>query len=169
MTKYFKTEIGVQVFLIVVAAAFLWDTRSLPGPVFDPLGPAPVPRLICWSVIILCLVIIGQVVFARTNATPADETLSELDMVAEPEPTKPQPLLAIATLALSVAYVLVMAFRLTGFAVATIVYLILTIGMLSRFNKRSMIVGIIIALIMGFGCEYLFTEVFVIDLPTVGE
>ena len=117
----------------------------------------------------MCLVIIGQTILGRRSHEPVDEELSELDMVAEPEPTKPQPLLAIATLALSAVYVTVMAFRLTGFAVATIAYLILTIGILSRFQKRSMIIGVIIALIMGFGCEYLFTEVFVLDLPTVGE
>jgi hypothetical protein len=158
--KNTKIELGVPLFLIVVSAAFLWDSRTITGPKFDPLGAAPIPRLICWCVIALCMTIIGQTLLASKQAEPALEP--ETDEVD----SQPQALLALITLALTCAYVAVMAFRLTRFSVATIVFLVATIGVLSRFNKRSIIIGGIIAVVMGFGCEYLFTEVFVIDLPT---
>jgi hypothetical protein len=75
-------------------------------------------------------------------------------------------MLALATLGFTVVYVIAMAFRFGSFAIITSVYLLLTIAVLSRFNKKALIIGLAIALIMGFGCQYLFTEIFVIDLPT---
>ena len=64
-------ELAVPICLIGIAAAFLWDARTLAGAGFDRLGPAPVPRLICWCVIVLCGVIIGQVYLARRTVEPS--------------------------------------------------------------------------------------------------
>jgi hypothetical protein len=151
-----RTEIGVCVFLIVVAGAFIWDARDIPAGVFEPLGAGPVPRLICWVVIGLCVTIIGQSLFA---SPPAKQP--------EPEATyKPHPWLAAATLALTCVYVAVMAAGMVGFAVATIVYLALTISMLADFERRGIIIALVIALVMGLGCQYIFTEVLIIDLPS---
>lgn len=157
--KAFAYEVGVPIVLVVLASAFLIDSRNISGATFDALGPAPIPRLICWCVMALCLVIIGQTWLAHKRVlTAVDEKSEDLP--------KPQPVLAMATLALTAVYVVSMAFRMTSFAVATIVYLSLTIGILCRFSKRGMMVAGGIAVIMGFGCQYLFTEIFVIDLPT---
>jgi hypothetical protein len=40
-----------------------------------------------------------------------------------------------------------------------------TIAFLARFERRLLPVAAVVALIMGFGCEYVFTRVFVVDLP----
>jgi hypothetical protein len=58
-----------------------------------------------------------------------------------------------------------MAFELASFAITTTIFLFVTISMLMNFNRKTMLIGAIIALVMGFGCQYLFTEVFVVDLP----
>jgi NhaP-type Na+/H+ and K+/H+ antiporter len=157
--KNTKLELGVPIFLIVVSAAFLWDSRTISGIKFDPLGAAPIPRLICGCVIALCMAIILQTLLASKQSAPEAPDSSEVDC-------QPQPRLAIITLLLTSAYVAAMAFRLCSFSVATIVYLVATIGALDRFSRKSLIIGGIIALVMGFGCQYLFTEIFVIDLPT---
>ena len=157
--KPFLLELGVPIGLIVIAAAFLWDSRNISEMAFDSLGPAPIPRLICWCVILLSAVVMGQVMLASKSPAGKVTTPNE-------EAAKPQPLLALATLGFTVLYVIAMAFRFGSFAIITSVYLMLTISVLSRFNKKAMIIGAVIALIMGFGCQYLFTEIFVIDLPT---
>jgi hypothetical protein len=72
-------------------------------------------------------------------------------------------------LGLTGAYVAVLAARISSFALATSVFLLLTIGGLNRFDRKGLLVTLVIALAMGFGCQYLFTEVFVIDLPTGDE
>ena len=139
-------ELGVPLFLIGIAAAFLWDSRTLPGAGFDRLGPAPVPRLICWCVIILCGVVIGQVYLAH-RAAEASTGSADPDRDAPgpaDEGVKPQPVLALLMLGV-------------------------TIGGLNRFDRKGMLVTLVIALAMDFGCQYLFTEVFVIDLPTGDE
>lgn len=164
-------ELGVPLFLIGIAAAFLWDSRTLPGAGFDRLGPAPVPRLICWCVIILCGVVIGQVYLAH-RAAEASTGSTDPDRDAPgpaDEDVKPQPVLALLMLGLTGAYVAVLAARISSFALATSVFLLLTIGGLNRFDRKGMLVTLVIALAMGFGCQYLFTEVFVIDLPTGDE
>ena len=164
-------ELGVPLFLIGIAAAFLWDSRTLPGAGFDRLGPAPVPRLICWCVIILCGVVIGQVYLARRAAgVPTGSADPDRDAPGAPEEDlKPQPVLALAMLGLTGAYVAVLAARISSFALATSVFLLLTIGVLNRFDRKGLLLALVIALAMGFGCQYLFTEVLVIDLPTGAE
>jgi len=164
-------ELAVPICLIGIAAAFLWDARTLAGAGFDRLGPAPVPRLICWCVIVLCGVIIGQVYLARRTVEPST---GSADPDRDPagtgeEDVKPQPLLALVMLGLTGAYVAVLATRISSFALATSVYLLLTISVLNRCDRKGLVFALVIALVMGFGCQYLFTEVFVIDLPTGGE
>jgi cobalamin synthase len=161
--KNTKLELGVPLFLIVVSAAFLWDARTIPAGAFDPLGAGPIPRLICGCVIALCMAVITQTLLALKQAPAESEPGKEEVEFA------PQPRLAIITLLLTCAYVAVMAYRLTSFSVATIVFLLAAIGVLGRFTRKTMIIGGIIALVMGLGCEYLFTEIFVIDLPTGGD
>ena len=40
-----------------------------------------------------------------------------------------------------------------------------TIFVLARFNVAKLPVILVLAAITGFGCQYLFTRVFVVDLP----
>ncbi len=41
----------------------------------------------------------------------------------------------------------------------------LTIGALVRFERRLLPLIVVIALVTGFGCQYVFTRIFVVDLP----
>ena len=40
---------------ILLAAAVLWDLRTVPPPVFDPIGSAAVPRALAWLMIAFSL------------------------------------------------------------------------------------------------------------------
>jgi len=66
---------------------------------------------------------------------------------------------------LTVFYVTALQFRLTTFAIVTTVFLTATIFVLCRFDLAKLPVILVVAAVTGFGCQYLFTRVFVVDLP----
>jgi uncharacterized membrane protein len=151
-----KTDIGVSLFLIVVCSLVLWEARKIPPGVYEPLGSGPVPRTVAGLIILLCLVVMVQALrrMARSEAAAgeAEFPLRYLD--------------AAGVVAVTLIYILGLALELTSFAILTTVFLTLTIGFLTRFRRRELMVALVLGLVMGFGCEYLFTQVFVVDLPT---
>ena len=151
-----KTDIGVSLFLIVVCSLVLWEARKIPPGTYDPLGSAPIPRAVAGLIILLCLVVMVQALrrLARgeTATSETEFPLRYLD--------------AIGIVVVTLIYILGLALELTSFAILTTVFLTFTIGFLTRFRRRALVVALVIGLVMGFGCEYLFTQVFVVDLPT---
>ncbi len=66
---------------------------------------------------------------------------------------------------MTVVYVALMQLRVAGFALLTAVFLFVAIAFLTRFAPRSLPVAALVGLVIGFGCQYIFTHVFVVDLP----
>jgi len=156
-----KNDIGVSIFLIGVCALMIWDSWDIPPGSFEPLGAGPIPRMIAYTVIVICLIIISRAVF-RWRRLKHDENIHQSE---PPLAYRPRPKDAALVLGLTVLYGVVMAFELARFSISTTVFLFVTTSLLTRFDRRSLIIGAIIAVVMGFGCQYLFTEVFVVDLP----
>ena len=150
-----RTDIGLALFLIVVCGAVLWEARSIPPGVFEPLGSAPVPQATAGLILLLALVVMGRALHAlrqEARARPAEDLAR-------------RPLDAAAVIAFTALYVLAMALRLFDFAILTAIFLLVTIGALTRFERRLLPLIILIALVTGFGCQYVFTRIFVVDLP----
>lgn len=153
-----RTDIGLSIFLIVVCSLILWETRKIPPGVFEPMGSAPMPQAVAGLIILVSLVIMARaVLILRRNPPPAT--------LADDEEAHPRPLLATGLLGITVLYVLVMAFNLTSFRIATTVYLFVTISLMSGLRLKAMPLALFIGLLMGFGCQYVFTRIFVVDLP----
>ncbi len=150
-------DLVVSIFLIVVCVVVLWETRKLPPGSFEPLGSAPVPRAVAGLIILLCLAVIARAVIELRRGRPRAPTA---------DGTIPRPVDAFALFVLTLAYVAVLALGRASFAVVTSVFLTLAIWGLARFDRRTLPWAIVVAVAMGFGCEYLFTEVFVVDLPS---
>jgi len=131
---------------------------------FDALGPMAIPKIIFFGVIVLLLMTIGQSFLLKKKGKlkAADDDDAALKVI-------PQYKMAIAMCVATITYIAVMSTGLLNFSIATITFLIFSIGILGRFEKRTMMVGLAIALIMGLGCNYLFTEIFQVDLPTGGQ
>jgi putative tricarboxylic transport membrane protein len=150
-------DIGLSLFLIVVAGIIINQASRLPPGIFEPLGSAPVPTAVAWIIVGLCLLIMLRAILRlRKGAAPvagADEGFAT------------RPLDATVVLLMAAAYVLVMQYRLVSFRMATTLFLVLSIGFLVRFRPRAMPVALVIGLLVAFGCQYLFTRVFVVDLP----
>ena len=146
----------MAVFVIAICAAVLWECRSIPPGVFEPLGSAPVPEGAATLVILLALIVIGCAILALRRTRGIETTAAEV---------APRWLDAATVFGLTVVYVAAMQSRLTTFAIMTTIYLFLTIGLLVRFERRALLPILVTALVIGFGCQYLFTRVFIVDLP----
>ena len=151
-----KLEAGFSIFLILMSAAVFWETLSLPPGSFDPLGSAGFPRLIAVFIGILALTILVNAV---------RESSDDVKKGGAPPAFRQRPDLALGLYGLALVYVLFLALKLFSFAICTSLFLILSIGMLTRFALRRLPIVIFIALVLGFGCQYVFTQIFVIDLP----
>jgi hypothetical protein len=151
-----RTDFALGLCLIVVCGAVLGEARRIPAGVFEPLGSAPLPQATAGLIILLALVVMGRALAALRQGArgrPPEEGLVL------------RPLDAAAVVGLSVLYVLAMALRVVDFALLTAAFLMVTIGVLTRFERRLLPLIVVLALVTGFGCQYVFTRIFVVDLP----
>ena len=155
-----STDIGLGVVLIGVALVVIYGTLDLPPGSFEPLGSASIPQYVSGGVILLSLWIIARAV-ARSRGADAPTQTEEAD--SEDFPRRPG--LAVALVCLVVIYVGVMAMDWLRFSIATTLFSAITIGMLTKFERRLFPAILVIALVLGIGLEYTFTQIFVIDLP----
>jgi hypothetical protein len=145
-----RVDIAVSLVLIVICAAVLFETRGLPPGSFEPLGSAPVPQATAALIILLSIVVLAGAV----RRPSVGGTLADL-----------RPFDAAAVVIFTLLFVTLVHFRMATFAVLTTGYLVLTIGWLTRFQRRLIPALLITALVVGFGCQYVFTRIFVVDLP----
>ncbi|MDX1541903.1 MAG: tripartite tricarboxylate transporter TctB family protein [Geminicoccaceae bacterium] len=150
-----RTDLGLALFLIVVCAVVLFETRDIPPGTFEPLGSAPIPQATAGLIILCSLIVMARAVL-QTRRGAVETADDELEL---------RPRDAALVLGLTVVYVLMLQFRLLDFAPLTVLFLIASIGLLVRFERRQLPWVVLVALVMGYGCQYLFTRVFVVDLP----
>ena len=150
-----RTDIGVCLFLIVVCCAVLVEAAKLPPGSFEPMGSAPIPQATAGLIIFLCLVVMAKAahMMMRREAADADDDYP------------PRRLDAAVIFAMTVVYVLLMQLRVAGFAPLTAVFLFIAIAFLTRFAPRTLPIAAVTGVLMGYGCQYIFTQVFVVDLP----
>jgi hypothetical protein len=150
-----RVDIGVCLFLIVICCAVLIEAAKLPPGSFEPMGSAPIPQATAGLIIFLCLLVVGRAAVAMWRGQTG----------AAEEAYPPRRLDAAVLFGLTVLYVLLMAQRVAGFAPITALFLFVAIAFLTRFAPRSLPVAALIGVVMGWGCQYVFTQVFVVDLP----
>ncbi|MEZ5845782.1 MAG: tripartite tricarboxylate transporter TctB family protein [Geminicoccaceae bacterium] len=162
-----RTDIGVALGLIVICAAIIIETLDLPPGTFEPLGSAPVPRTTATIIILLCGLVIARA--ARRPASASASAGGNADEGGDADGKGDQPANgyghAFVTVLLTLAYAAAIHMRLSTFAVLTTLYLVATIGWLRGFRVRLLPAVAVTALVVGFGCQYIFTRIFVVDLP----
>ncbi|MGQ7843295.1 tripartite tricarboxylate transporter TctB family protein [Granulosicoccus sp. 3-233] len=151
-------EIGVCTLIILVCVVILWQAAGLPPGSFEPLGSAPVPQATAGIVILCCLIVIVKAVAQIRRHPPLRRHVRD-------ELSGRSPWNAIVMFGGTLAYVGLLQIGLLSFGLLTFVFLLLLIMTLNRFSKRSLLPASITAALFGFGLEYLFTRVFVVDLP----
>ena len=150
-----RFEVWVSLLVILICLVFLWESWDLPPGSFEPLGSGPVPQATAF-IVILCA---GLVIFNALRKPVqhlGDEEIKERPSISAGL------IISLAT----VIYSLLLHFRLMPFAWMTTLFLIITIWSLEKFEKKKFLPALITAIVIGFASEYLFTEVFIVDLPT---
>jgi putative tricarboxylic transport membrane protein len=142
--------------VILFAGIVWWGTLDLPPPRYEPMGSAALPQALAAIMAVLALFVgaRGVLAFAKASGTrPA------------PAPFRKRPALAVATLAILVAYLLLFEFRLTGFITASIPAFGLIGCMLVDFERKRVpyVLGFVVLIVTL--SHFVFTRLFYIDLP----
>ena len=182
-----KRDIGLMIFIIGVCVAVLVESWDLPPGTFEPLGSGPVPRAIAYTIIVLCSIILVRAVVTLVRHKGPQKTAEEVKLEAEEKAAgfHPRPWSAVAVLLFSGLYIVILYLGIMGFGIVTTLFLfgiiVFLVGrepvrafgqLITTFDRihlkaaRPVLIAAVIAAIMGFGCEFVFTEVFYVDLPT---
>ncbi len=149
-----RLELLVCLLIVGACAAVLIEAAHIRPGFFEPLGSGPVPRATAWSIIVLALITAFRALRRWRlggAGTAADVPERWFDMVT--------------VSVLTIAYVAVLHLRVTSFALMTTAYLALVIGLLVRFRRPSLPWVLVVAAAVGFGAQYVFTRIFLVDLP----
>ena len=150
-----RWELGVAAFFVAACLVVLWETRGIPPGTFEPLGSAPVPQATAVFIMMLSIAVgISAVRRLRVSGGPADAA-----------DYKPRPLDAVVVAALTVGYVMLLDARVLDFAPLTAIFLFIVISLLARFKLSAMAGAAVVGVITGWGAQYAFTRIFVVDLP----
>jgi hypothetical protein len=159
-----RADLGLAFAMIVVSAAVWWEASKLAPAPFDPLGPKSFPMWIAAAlgllsvaavIIVLCGRLLGRsdtsLILGIGDEPPADYAL--------------RPGLAVAASALTLLYVAVLTLTGVGFLWATIAYIGALGWAMSERTPRHTVIAVVIAVLAGCAITYLFTKIFILDLP----
>lgn len=149
-----RADMALAIVVGAFAALLLWEADKIPPPFFDPLGSAAVPNGVA-----LVLAVLSAIVLVRA-------------LLALPWPPRPdsvgyrvRPDIALGIALAAVLYVAAMDFEVLGFRTATILFVAVASALLGRFHLKMSLIGVLVAIVVGVGGMYLFTQVFFIALP----
>ena len=146
------TVLGIAT--LAFAVFLYWGSLDIPPPFFDPLGSAAVPKG--------CAVIIGLLGGAALfRALPGLRSRPAREAAA----FRPRPDIAAGLVVLAAAYVLMMEMGWMSFRWSTAGFVFLAGLLLGGLSVPVALISLGLAALMGFGGQYLFTQVFFIDLP----
>ncbi len=150
-------EIGVSALIALICAVFLVQALALPPGRFEPLGSGPVPTWTAAIVIACCAVVIVSAILSLRGKNLAQAVQREF--------SGGYPLGGVMMMAFTVAYVGALHLKLAGFGFLTLAYLLLMIMGMEGFDRRRFWPAVVLSAVAAFGAQYVFTEIFVVDLP----
>lgn len=144
--------------MLIVAAVLFVGGLSLPASRFEPMGPSGMPLTV--SVVLAALSIVLLVSsYAKHRSRPS----ADQERVVALDPSRR--LSVLACVLVSLVYLLVLALELLPFMLATVAYLIAYGLIEGGFQRRSLMVLVATALIIGVGTSLILSEVLVVPLP----
>jgi len=152
------TEIGVSALVAAICAIFFVQAGKLPPGSFEPLGSGPVPKWTAAIVMLCCLIVIARGILRLRDAGGVAAS-------ARVEFSGGRTHGLVLMLGLTLLYVGLLHAKVASFGIITFVYLTLLIWSLERFRPAVLIPALITGAVAAFGSEYLFTNVFTVDLP----
>ena len=164
-TEAVKEIILGSVFIVFGIVVFLL-TEERAGTIYDPLGPAYVPRALA----LLCAIVSCPILFQGIKKKIACARLEKTtEAEKEPVPYTQHPKTAFLAMVLFFLYILALDTGISGFRTLTILFVLILGGILIKVSGekailKRIIILVIIALVLSFGLYYLFTQVFIINL-----
>ncbi|MEX2617841.1 MAG: tripartite tricarboxylate transporter TctB family protein [Alphaproteobacteria bacterium] len=137
--------------LLFVCGAVYWATGDLPPPSYEPLGPAAFPRILAIAIAVLAVPLIIKP--ERYNRNLEDDGVT------------PTPWMAVWLVLAAVAFAAALHTRIVPFYIIATVFLVVSMAILTRFDRRGWLPTLLASPFIGFGLHYIFTNVFIIDLP----
>jgi ABC-type xylose transport system permease subunit len=139
-------------FMIVLSIAYIIASFSMPPPALEPVGPAAFPRWVSAIQIVLALIVIWRALTRERQPAEQTDYRKRYD-------------LAIVTVLLVIAYFGVLQFEWLTFQWATAGFVFFLTAFLFDWKISKLPVVIILALILGLGLKFTFTEILYLDLP----
>ena len=140
--------------LIGLCALVLVESLHIPHTAFDALGSARVPQAAAGIVAALSFVVLGRSLARLRTAARQRKSVSARRWAD-----------ALVIFLISVAFVAAMQNEVMAFGPLATIYLVLAIGWLERFKLKRMPVTACLSIVVGFGCAYVFTKIFIVNLP----
>ena len=156
-----KWDIWVSVVLVVLCGIVFLETLKMPPAFYDPLGPAFFPRALCVVIAGLSLALLAQ-----TRRASAHQSILQ----SAPADYEPSPSLGLLSTLLTLIYLVGLQFEAFRFGPMTALYvtafaLLLSWGREPRVPLKAVTIAIGVGIFVGFGSEFVFKEIFYVDLP----
>ncbi len=150
-----RRDLALAIVIIAFSGLLFQQADQLPPPFFDPLGSAAVPKFVAYVLATLAVLSIVQRLFQQREVRQEDGSDTGQRM----------PLVAIGSVLAVVGYTLLLQYDLLSFRNASILFIIVLGSILARFSWRVVRWLLPIAVVLGFAFDFIFTQVFYIDLP----
>jgi len=151
---------------IILGIVVLLLSQNIPKAIYDPLGPAFLPRGLAY----LCIIFSGVILFygIRKKIACAKQG-KKIEEEKAPVSYTRHPKVALFAMALFFLYVLALHVGISGFRTLTILFILILGGVLFKFSGRKGIIKpaiilVVLSLILSLGLHFLFTQVFITDL-----
>lgn len=152
--KISLSDLISSLIFLALALFLIFETRKMPPPFFDILGPAFFPRFILVSFILLSLTLLIQAFFPRKEENEKKVTVD-----------KPTYFLSWGLLAIFILYIFVLSMDWLNYIAATAIFLPVAMVFLAPRHKIRPIVFLIITLAGSFGIEYIMVNQLKMFLP----
>lgn len=157
-------ECVVILVILGIAAALFVNSQALPESTREPVGPAMIPQIVSGIVILLCLALEVRAVQLVVKAREARISRGGAPQAGAPV-FRHRFDLAAAVLIWAIIYVGLLQTRAIPNEFLSPLFLGGAILVLTGFKRSAILPSIAIALLIGLGTHYLFTNFFYIDLP----
>lgn len=151
-------EALVCLILILVGATGYIASSHITGLTLDPIGPRGVPRTVSVLLVLLTLIVIVRVFLGRAQPTIDQTEAVSLHKLG----------LVLGLVTFTVIYCYTLFFLRFPFSLTTMLFIIISAQFLIKERRlKWTIYAALSGAIAGFVIEYLFTQVFFVDLPTI--
>ena len=151
-----RSENALALIAIALSALYLFEGAKLKPGVFEPIGPGAVPMGVAVITIVLSLLVLHE--RWRIGASPASPG-DGLPALSE------RWLLMLGVGALTLVYAALLQTGAVRYGYATVVHLLTTFLVSSDRVRHDLPWAVALALVFGFGLDYVFRHLLVADLP----